>query len=140
MSLPRGALARSRGAARGSWKPCACSRRSPAKPRRPSADATMGGVTDFAARRILRTMFFSSTKKSAMPSPDQALPGRKNAMQVGESHFVNQHRIVAPFPEGMKLAMFGMGCFWGAERKFWQTPGVYATAVGYAGGYTENAT
>jgi peptide-methionine (S)-S-oxide reductase len=61
-------------------------------------------------------------------------------MRVGETHFVNQHRIVAPFPEGMKLAMFGMGCFWGAERKFWQTPGVYATAVGYAGGYTENAT
>ena len=85
-------------------------------------------------------MFFSSTKKLAMPSPDQALPGHKEVIRVGENHFVNGHRIVAPFPEGMKLAVFGMGCFWGAERKFWQTPGVYATAVGYAGGYTENAT
>jgi peptide-methionine (S)-S-oxide reductase len=85
-------------------------------------------------------MFFSSTKKLAMPSPDQALPGHKEAIRVGENHFVNGHRIVAPFPEGMKLAVFGMGCFWGAERKFWQTPGVYATAVGYAGGFTENAT
>ena len=85
-------------------------------------------------------MFFSSTKKLAMPSPDQALPGHKEVIHVGENHFVNGHRIVAPYPEGMKLAVFGMGCFWGAERKFWQTPGVYATAVGYAGGYTENAT
>jgi len=85
-------------------------------------------------------MFFSSSKKLAMPTPDQALPGHKQPITVGEKHFINGHRIVAPFPEGMKLAVFGMGCFWGAERKFWQTPGVYATAVGYAGGYTENAT
>ncbi|HET9987153.1 MAG TPA: peptide-methionine (S)-S-oxide reductase MsrA [Kofleriaceae bacterium] len=85
-------------------------------------------------------MFFSSTKKLAMPTPDQALPGHKQAIRVGETHFINGHRIVAPFPEGMKLAVFGMGCFWGAERKFWETPGVYATAVGYAGGYTDNAT
>ena len=75
-----------------------------------------------------------------MPTSDQALPGSKHAIKVGETHFINGHRIVAPFPEGMKLAMFGMGCFWGAERKFWETPGVYSTAVGYAGGYTENAT
>jgi peptide-methionine (S)-S-oxide reductase len=85
-------------------------------------------------------MFFSSTKKLAMPTSDQALPGSKHAIEVGQTHFVNGHRIVAPFPEGMKLAIFGMGCFWGAERKFWETPGVYSTAVGYAGGYTENAT
>ena len=84
-------------------------------------------------------MFFS-TKKLRMPDADQALPGRKTAMRVGETHFVNGHRIVAPFPDGMKLAMFGMGCFWGAERKFWQAPGVYSTAVGYAGGVTENPT
>ena len=85
-------------------------------------------------------MFFSSTKKLTMPTADQALPGSKHAIQVGETHFVNGHRIVAPFPKGMKLAIFGMGCFWGAERKFWETPGVYSTAVGYAGGYTENPT
>jgi len=61
-------------------------------------------------------------------------------MRVGETHFVNGHRIVPPFPAGMQLAQFGMGCFWGAERKFWQTPGVYSTAVGYAGGLTPNPT
>ena len=85
-------------------------------------------------------MFFSSTKKLAMPTPDQALPGTKHAIRIGETHFVNGHRIVPPFPEGMKTAIFAMGCFWGAERVFWQTKGVYSTAVGYAGGYTPNAT
>jgi peptide-methionine (S)-S-oxide reductase len=84
-------------------------------------------------------MFFS-TKKLRMPSPDEALPGRDAAMRVGETHFVNGHRIVPPFPEGMARAVFGMGCFWGAERKFWETPGVYSTAVGYAGGSTKNPT
>jgi peptide-methionine (S)-S-oxide reductase len=86
------------------------------------------------------SMFFSS-KKSRMPSREEALPGRQAAMPgVPETHFVNGHRIVAPFPDGYAKAMFGMGCFWGAERKFWQVPGVYATAVGYAGGYTPNPT
>jgi peptide-methionine (S)-S-oxide reductase len=61
-------------------------------------------------------------------------------MPVPEKHFVNGNRIAPPFPEGMQQAMFGMGCFWGAERKFWQLPGVYSTAVGYAAGYTENPT
>jgi peptide-methionine (S)-S-oxide reductase len=84
-------------------------------------------------------MFFSS-KKLRMPQPEDALPGRQTAMRVGETHFVNGHRIVPPFPDGMARAMFGMGCFWGAERKFWQTPGVHATAVGYAGGLTPNPT
>jgi peptide-methionine (S)-S-oxide reductase len=84
-------------------------------------------------------MFFS-TKKARMPSPDEALRGRSTRMPVGDKHFINGNRIVAPFPDGMQRAMFGMGCFWGAERKFWQTPGVYATAVGYAGGYTPNPT
>jgi peptide-methionine (S)-S-oxide reductase len=84
-------------------------------------------------------MFFSS-KKLRMPSPDEALPGRSSAMPIGETHFVSGHRIVPPFPDGMARAIFGLGCFWGAERKFWQTPGVYSTAVGYAGGSTRNPT
>ncbi|HEX3482088.1 MAG TPA: peptide-methionine (S)-S-oxide reductase MsrA [Kofleriaceae bacterium] len=84
-------------------------------------------------------MFFSS-KKHRMPNADDALPGRQTALRVGDTHFVNGHRIVPPFPDGMRRALFGMGCFWGAERKFWQTRGVYATAVGYAGGLTPNPT
>jgi peptide-methionine (S)-S-oxide reductase len=84
-------------------------------------------------------MFFS-TKKLRMPAPEEALRGRSTKMPVGDTHFISGNRIMVPFPSGMQLAMFGMGCFWGAERKFWQTPGVYSTAVGYAGGYTENPT
>ncbi|MCX5742226.1 MAG: peptide-methionine (S)-S-oxide reductase MsrA [Proteobacteria bacterium] len=83
---------------------------------------------------------FGFGKKSKMPSPAEALPGRATPIQVGASHFVNQHRITEPFPPGLQKAMFGMGCFWGAERKFWQVPGVYATAVGYAAGLTPNPT
>ena len=75
-----------------------------------------------------------------MPRPDQALPGHAVAMDVPDTHFVNGNRITPPFPAGLEAAVFGMGCFWGAERKFWQAPGVYSTAVGYAGGYTANAT
>ena len=75
-----------------------------------------------------------------MPTPEEALPGRPTPLRVGDTHFVNGHAITAPFPAGMQRAMFGMGCFWGAERKFWQTPGVYATAVGYAAGLTPNPT
>ena len=75
-----------------------------------------------------------------LPRPEQALPGRSNAMPVPASHFVNGNPIAPPFPEGLEQAVFGMGCFWGAERKFWQAPGVYTTAVGYAGGYTPNPT
>jgi peptide-methionine (S)-S-oxide reductase len=88
---------------------------------------------------VRMNMFFSS-KKSRMPRPEEALPGRNSALRVDATHFVNGHAITAPFPDGMKTAMFGMGCFWGAERKFWQTPGVYSTAVGYAAGYTPNPT
>ncbi|MBA3539240.1 MAG: peptide-methionine (S)-S-oxide reductase MsrA, partial [Deltaproteobacteria bacterium] len=83
-------------------------------------------------------MFFSSKDKSRLPSPEEALPGRTTAIKVSPNHFVTGNRIVDPFPEGMQLAMFGLGCFWGAERKFWQLPGVYSTAVGYAGGSTPN--
>ena len=77
--------------------------------------------------------------KLRMPQPEQALPGRAEQMPVPDAHFVNGHRISPPFPAGLEQAVFGMGCFWGAERKFWEAPGVYATAVGYAGGSTPNA-
>jgi peptide-methionine (S)-S-oxide reductase len=76
--------------------------------------------------------------KSILPERDKALPGRGTAMKVPEAHFVNGHRIVPPFPAGMREAVFGLGCFWGAERLFWKLPGVYSTAVGYAGGFTPN--
>jgi peptide-methionine (S)-S-oxide reductase len=79
-------------------------------------------------------------KPARIPTANEALPGRAEAMPVPSTHAVSGARIVPPFPEGMKLAQFGLGCFWGAERKFWQTPGVYATAVGYAGGPTPNPT
>lgn len=75
-----------------------------------------------------------------MPRPEEALPGRDEPMPVPETHFVNGHRIIPPFPEGMQQAVFGMGCFWGAEQRFWRTPGVYSTMVGYAGGFTPNPT
>jgi peptide-methionine (S)-S-oxide reductase len=77
-------------------------------------------------------------KSSAMVEPEEALPGRATAMRVPENHFVNGNRIVPPFPEGLQTAIFGLGCFWGAERIFWRTPGVFSTAVGYAGGYSPN--
>ncbi|HEY8430623.1 MAG TPA: peptide-methionine (S)-S-oxide reductase MsrA [Sandaracinaceae bacterium] len=79
-------------------------------------------------------------KSVRMPRPDEALPGREAKMPVAERHAVLGTSLEGPFPEGMQLAMFGLGCFWGAERKFWQTPGVHSTAVGYAGGYTKNPT
>jgi peptide-methionine (S)-S-oxide reductase len=75
-----------------------------------------------------------------MPSPDEALRGRATRMPVAGTHFINGNRIIEPLPDGLQRAMFGMGCFWGAERKFWQTPGVYSTAVGYAAGHTPNPT
>jgi len=78
--------------------------------------------------------------KVRMPSADEALPGRSEAMPVPEQHFVNRNRLVPPFPDGMELALFGMGCFWGAERVFWKRAGVYSTAVGYAAGLTPNPT
>ncbi len=77
-------------------------------------------------------------KMLSMPTPDEALPGREAEMTVPEQHYVNGNSLTPPFPQGLQQAMFGLGCFWGAERKFWQTPGVYTTAVGYAAGYTPN--
>jgi peptide-methionine (S)-S-oxide reductase len=79
--------------------------------------------------------------KAEMVTPDAALPGRTDqTMPVPERHFVLDSPLAGPWPDGMHTAVFGLGCFWGAERKFWQTEGVYSTAVGYAGGYTPNAT
>ena len=82
--------------------------------------------------------FFADKLK--VVAPEQALPGRSERMTVPASHFVNGARLEPPFPEGTELALFGLGCFWGAERKFWQTPGVVSTSVGYAGGSTPNPT
>jgi peptide-methionine (S)-S-oxide reductase len=77
-------------------------------------------------------------KSVSMPTREQALPGRDTPTRVPESHYVNGHSLQPPFPPGMQQAIFGLGCFWGAERKFWQTEGVYTTAVGYAAGHTPN--
>ena len=85
-------------------------------------------------------MSIFSKKPLTIPSKADALPGRAEPMPVPDAHFVNGHPIVAPFPTGFQRAVFGMGCFWGAEKKFWQLPGVYSTAVGYAGGPTPNPT
>ncbi|HPG62458.1 MAG TPA: peptide-methionine (S)-S-oxide reductase MsrA, partial [Casimicrobium sp.] len=79
-------------------------------------------------------------KSSSMVNAASALPGRTMSMPVPDEHFVNGHPIKAPFPEGLQTAQFAMGCFWGAERAFWELPGVYSTAVGYAGGFTPNPT
>ena len=79
-------------------------------------------------------------KKLSVPSPDDALPGRSQRMPVPERHYVNGNPISPPFTEGLELALFGMGCFWGAERMFWQAAGVVSTAVGYAAGHTPNPT
>ena len=75
-----------------------------------------------------------------MPSRGEALPGRETALPVPEQHFVNGNPLPGPYPENMERAVFGLGCFWGAERRFWETPGVYVTAAGYAGGVTPNPT
>jgi len=79
-------------------------------------------------------------KKGTMPSPGEALPGRAQPLAVPDAHFVNGHALKPPYPQGMQLALFGLGCFWGAEKRFWQLPGVHVTAVGYAGGFTPNPT
>ncbi|MCP5136333.1 MAG: peptide-methionine (S)-S-oxide reductase MsrA [Gammaproteobacteria bacterium] len=81
---------------------------------------------------------FGLGKKLALPNENEALPGRDTAMPVAPAHYVNGRPMKAPFPQGLKQIVFGLGCFWGAERKFWNTPGVYTTAVGYASGVTPN--
>ena len=80
-------------------------------------------------------------KKVAMPKAGEALPGRASPIRTAAAHFINHHALKGPYPEGFEKAMFGLGCFWGAERKFWELgDGVYVTAVGYAGGMTPNPT
>ena len=81
---------------------------------------------------------FLSGQKQQLPNPERALPGRSQQTSLSNSHFVNGNPILPPFLDNMQLAMFGMGCFWGAEKKFWLIPGVFSTAVGYAGGFTPN--
>lgn len=85
-------------------------------------------------------LFDTRRDKSHLPTADEALPGRSTPMAVDKVHYVNGRSIVPPFDEGLSVAMFGLGCFWGAERRFWQQPGVYVTAVGYSGGITPNPT
>jgi len=83
---------------------------------------------------------FAKKEKLQMPAPEAALPGRSESMPVPKAHFVNGASMSPPWPEGHREVIFGLGCFWGAERKFWQTEGVYSTQVGYAAGYTPNPT
>ncbi len=85
-------------------------------------------------------MFGFMKKLTRLLPAESTIPGRAAATRVPEAHFVSGHPLKPPFPEGLEQAVFAMGCFWGAERKFWQTPGVYSTAVGYAGGQTKNPT
>ncbi|MBV9685707.1 MAG: peptide-methionine (S)-S-oxide reductase, partial [Alphaproteobacteria bacterium] len=79
-------------------------------------------------------------EKLVVPRAEDCLPGRNEPMPVPERHFVNGHSLAGPYPDGMRKALFGLGCFWGAERVFWQAAGVWVTAVGYAGGSTPNPT
>jgi peptide-methionine (S)-S-oxide reductase len=85
-------------------------------------------------------MWFTDSSKLSLPDPAKALPGRAEAVEVPERHFVNGARLTPPYPDGSQVATFGMGCFWGAEKLFWEKPGVIVTAVGFAGGYTPNPT
>src|SRR4030081_2715965 len=89
---------------------------------------------------LMELAMSSVRKKTVMPTRAEALPGRDTPLKGAEKHFVNGRRTLPPFPAGLELATFGLGCFWGAERMFWEAPGVYSTAVGYAGGHTRNPT
>jgi len=88
----------------------------------------------------MHVMWLKGGRSREMPRPGEALAGRSEPLPVPAEHFVNGRPLQPPFPDGLETAVFGMGCFWGAERVFWQLPGVYTTAVGYAGGSTPNAT
>ena len=83
---------------------------------------------------------FRAVNKLSVPGAEQALPGREQAISVSPSHLINGHSVLSPFPEGFEVVSLAMGCFWGVERRFWQTKGVYVTSAGYAGGSTKNPT
>jgi peptide-methionine (S)-S-oxide reductase len=91
-------------------------------------------------RRPIMNLFDLTHRKTAMPTKETALAGRNDPIPTAEVHFVNHRPLKGPYPDGCETALFGLGCFWGAERVFWKMPGVYVTAVGYAGGYTPNPT
>ncbi|XP_027896579.1 mitochondrial peptide methionine sulfoxide reductase isoform X1 [Xiphophorus couchianus] len=91
-------------------------------------------------RHFINSRMGDMATKAQMPNPETALPGRAEGIKVSAKHDVNGNRTIPPFPEGTQMVMFGMGCFWEAERKFWTQKGVYSTQVGYSGGYTPNAT
>jgi peptide-methionine (S)-S-oxide reductase len=114
--------------------------------------STKAGVAELAGTRANLTVdcrvmgvrsfgsMFADARKVRMPSPKEALPGRREKMPVPEKHSVLGTPLSPPFPAGLELALFGMGCFWGAERKFWQVPGIFSTSVGFAAGLTPNPT
>ncbi|XP_068609841.1 mitochondrial peptide methionine sulfoxide reductase [Brachionichthys hirsutus] len=91
-------------------------------------------------RHFVNSRMGDMAAKAQMPTPETAMPGRSDSIKASTKHAVNGNRTAPPFPEGTEMVMFGMGCFWGAERKFWRQKGVYSTQVGYAGGYTPNPT
>lgn len=95
-------------------------------------------MLDPSTEYFLDNKMFAKNRKMTLPDPDEALPGRNQTMPVPETHFVNGRALKGPFADNLEQAVFALGCFWGAERIFWQTPGVFTTAVGYAGGVTPN--
>ncbi|XP_056873018.1 mitochondrial peptide methionine sulfoxide reductase isoform X2 [Takifugu flavidus] len=101
-------------------------------------------LTPSRLRLIFRHLVYSRmgamSSKAQLPTPETALSGRADSMNVAAKHDVNGNKTLPPFPEGTEMVMFGMGCFWGAERKLWREKGVYSTQVGYSGGYTPNPT
>src|SRR5690606_4214290 len=117
-------------------QPRSAKRRAPRATHRPK----LIRIVSLAARRSFARYRAMSAHSLSMPTPDQALPGRGTPMPVPERHRVLGNPLRGPFPDGLQQAAFGMGCFWGAERRFWQQPGVWTTAAGYAGGLTPNPT
>jgi methionine-S-sulfoxide reductase len=116
-------------------------RRLPGRWREAKAGAPCAGCTYIGVTITGDVAMFMFKKKLEMPSAAEALPGRSTAIPTAREHFVLRRPLKGPYPDGLETAMFGLGCFWGAERKFWELgDGIYATAVGYAGGHTPNPT
>jgi len=103
-------------------------------------DRVTVSVTSVSPAAESMIMFRTNFDKNLMPTPEQALPGRQTPLATAQYHFVNGHRLKDTWSEPLRTIVFGMGCFWGAERVFWNLPGVYVTAAGYSGGYTPNPT